>query len=211
MLENHFLRGERKPTPTDVKLAECYYPLLVEVQKSGNVITFKDFVALAKDRYPDVEEVQNAIPVSTGRRFEFIRIYTIEKQLPDLSAWVVGQSGTNSPTYQADFDPEEQREATKNINWDDYKGEWNEYVQTLSQLSVKVRRRKPADAIKLMGQHFATIKDRIPNPKNLPLLEITKHFRASVLEGLMEGKDVDDVFNDVVFDMTESISAGETH
>ena len=59
------------------------------------------------------------------------------------------------------------------------------------------------------GEHFLKVKDRIPNPKKLPLIEVTKHFRAGVIEGLMEGKEVEEVFNDVIFDMTESRSASE--
>lgn len=209
MEENHFLNGERNVTPTDVKLAQCYYPLLCEIAKEQKEITFKELVELAKRRYPSVEEVQNAIPVSTGRRLEFVRTYTKANDLPDLSAWVVSQAGTNSEEYNADFNPAEEREATKSVNWDDYEGDWGEYVKKLTKATIKVKRIKEKDALKLMGEHFLKVKDRIPNPKKLPLIEVTKHFRAGVIEGLMEGKEVEEVFNDVIFDMTESRSASE--
>lgn len=209
MEENHFLNGERNVTPTDVKLAQCYYPLLCEIAKGQKVMTFKEFVELAKRRYPSSEEVQNAIPVSTGRRLEFVRTYTKGNGLPDLSAWVVSQAGTNSEAYNADFNPVEEREETTKVNWDDYEGDWGEYVEKLTKATIKVKRIKEKDALKLMGEHFLKVKDRIPNPKKLPLVEVAKHFRAGVIEGLMEGKEVEEVFNDVIFDMTESRSASE--
>lgn len=209
MEENHFERGDRKTTDTDVALAKAYYPMLCELAKESREVTFKEFVEEAKKRYPNVEEVQNAIPVSTGRRLEFIRRYTKRNDLPDLSAWVVSQAGTNSEEYLADFDPIAEREASTQVNWEDYEGEWGDYVVELVKSTIKVKRRKEKDALTLMGEHFLKVKDRIPNPKNRPLIEVTKHFRAGVIEGLMEGKDVEDVFNDVIFDMTESSSAGE--
>ena len=53
----------------------------------------------------------------------------------------------------------------------------------------------------------AKIKAEIPNPKKLDYVILVKPFRDPIIEGLMEGKDVEDVFNDVMFDMTESRSA----
>jgi hypothetical protein len=90
--------------------------MLCELAKQKKEMTFKEFVDAAKERYPNVEEVQNAIPVSTGRRFEYVRTYTTQHELPDLSAWVVSQAGTNSDDYEADFDPQVERDESSKIN-----------------------------------------------------------------------------------------------
>lgn len=201
MAENSFVSGTKKATPTDVKLAGCYYPLLCEIVRGQKEITFKKFIQLAKARYPDVEEVQKAWALSTGRRLEFIRTYTRRHQLPDLSAWVVNEKGEYGEDYLANFDPDKEREASKLVNWDDYKGDWDEYLQELTKATIKVKRIKEKDARALMGQHFLKVKDSIPNPKKLPLVEVTKHFRDGILEGLMEGKLPEAAFNDVIFDM----------
>jgi hypothetical protein len=85
---NHFLNGERKVTETDAALAIAYYPLLVDLAARRRTIAFKDFVELAKSTYPDNPAFQKAIPVSTGRRLEFVLVFTAVNGLPYLSAWV---------------------------------------------------------------------------------------------------------------------------
>jgi hypothetical protein len=109
MEKNNFLKDRKKPTETDVALAIAYYPMLVEISARQEMITFDQFVQNAKARYPKDQSVQNAIPVSTGRRFEFVRIFTELNEFPDLSAWVVNKAGKNSAAYSADYDPEAER------------------------------------------------------------------------------------------------------
>lgn len=202
MDENNFKNGNRQPTDTDVALAKAYYPMLCELAKEQKEVTFKEFVEAAKTRYPKVEEVQNAIPVSTGRRLEFVRLYTKEHGLPDLSAWVVSQAGTNSDEYMADFDPVAEREATAQVNWDEYEGDWGAYIVELTKATIKIKRRKEPEARTLMWNYFKDIRDQIPNPKKLPEVEVVKDFREAILERLMEGKSEEDAFNDVIFDMS---------
>ncbi len=208
---NHFVTGERKPTLTDHALAKAYYPLLIELAKAEKELTFKQFVEMAKKRYPNVEEVQNAIPVTTGRRFEFIRIYTNNEGLPDLSAWVVGQAGKNSEAYLADFDPKKEREETTKVDWDKFEGDWGKYLDELKIKTVKTKKRKQPEAEDIMSEYATTMRTKIeasiPNPKKLPYVKVVQPFRDPILEGLMEGKNVEDVFDDVIFDMTKSRSA----
>jgi hypothetical protein len=209
---NSFLAGRRKPTPTDAVLAKCYYPMLCELAKQKKEMTFKEFVDAAKERYPNVEEVQNAIPVSTGRRFEYVRTYTTQYDLPDLSAWVVSQAGTNSDDYEADFDPQAERDASSKINWDDYEGHWSEFVEQLTKLTIKIKRRKRDEARKIMAKYAkelrAKIEAHIPNPKKLKYATLVTPFADPIIESLMEGNEVEVAFDNVIFDMTQSRSAG---
>lgn len=213
MEENHFITGERKPTPTDAELAKCYYPILCELAKNQTELTFKKFVELAKVRYPNSEAVQNAIPVSTGRRLEYIRTYTKKHDLPDLSAWIVSQSGKHSEAFLADFNPTKEREESALVNWNDYEGEWEEFVANLIKDTIKVKRRKLKEAESIMGTYANELRNKIeahiPNPKKLRYVTLVQPLRAPILEGLLEGKDVEDVFDDVIFDITKSMSAHE--
>ena len=79
---NNFLNGNRKRTKTDYVLAKAYYPLLIDIAKNQQEVTFQQFVENAKSQYTQIKEVQNAIPVSTGRGLEYIRIFTTREKLP---------------------------------------------------------------------------------------------------------------------------------
>ena len=79
---NNFLKGNRKPTQTDYVLAKAYYPLLINIVKNQQEVTFQQFVENAKSKYTQIKEVQSAIPVTTGRGLEYIRIFTTREKLP---------------------------------------------------------------------------------------------------------------------------------
>tara|TARA_B110000211_G_scaffold214075_1_gene255184 strand:+ start:2068 stop:2721 length:654 start_codon:yes stop_codon:yes gene_type:complete len=213
MSENHFEPGERKTTETDVALAKAYYPMLVKLSDTGTIITFKELVDNAKQLYPDNYAVQKAIPVSTGRRLEFIRKYTKRHELPDLSAWIVNQSGKNADAFTADFDPEEERKNSLICDYSKFTGEWGDYIDDLLKQAITLTKRKMPEAESIMAEYGKLLRDKIeaamPNPKKLRYAKLVAPFRGPIIEGLMEGKDVEDVFSDVIFDMTKSRSAEE--
>lgn len=209
--ENAFLNGSRQPTETDIALAVAYYHMLVELAEAKRIMSFKDFVEAAKKRYPKDSAVRNAIPVSTGRRFEFIRIFTKKHGLPDLSAWVTNKSGKNSTAYGNDFDASKEREASANIAWSNYQDEWEEHRSYLKRLAVRLTRRKRVDALKIMAKFSLEMRSRIqasiPNPRGIPYDKLVQPFREPILEGLMEGRDPETVFQDVIFDAVNSRSS----
>ena len=47
---------------------------------------------------------------------------------------------------------------------------------------------------------------KLTNPKKLDYVILVKPFRDPIIEGLLDGKSVEDVFNDVIFDITKSRS-----
>ena len=150
--------------------------------------------------------MQNAIPVSTGRRFEFVRIFTELNGFPDLSAWVVNKAGKNSAAYSADYDPNVERENSANTDWSLYQSAWDAHVTELKKLSIKLKRRKPDEARKLMADFArkmrAKIEASIPNKKKLPYTLLIKPYRPLIMESLMEGKDIELVFDDIIFEPT---------
>ena len=202
---NNFLNGNRKPTKTDYVLAKAYYPMLIEFAKNLQETTFQNFVENAKLKYPQSNEVQNAIPVTTGRRLEYIRIFTTRENLPDLSSWITSKGGNNSDTYLADFNPALEREKTTEVDWDSYNEKWEEYLKKLDKQTEKLIKRKEAEALKLMSKHAQKLEEKIkalvPNPKKLKYFELVTPYRQPILQDLMDGKDVEESFDDAIFDV----------
>ena len=56
-----------------------------------------------------------------------------------------------------------------------------------------------------MAKHAKLLEDKIkalvPNPKKLKYFELIEPFREPILQDLMDGKDVEDCFNDAIFDV----------
>ena len=204
MEENHFLRAERLPTETDVALAIAYYPMLVELALKRTICSFKDFISDAKRRYPNNQFVQYAVPISTGRRFEFIRIFTKRHALPDLSAWVTNQKGDNSQAFIADFDPENERKTSAEVDWDLFQSAWENHKVEIQKLSIKLQRRRPEDARKLMAIFANDMRTRIesviPNKNKVPYPILVRPYREPLLESIIEGKDVESTFQALIFD-----------
>lgn len=202
---NHFLNGERRVTDDDAALAIAYYPLLVGLAGTRQTMAFKDFVDLAKATCPDNPAVQNAIPISTGRRLEFVRVFTALQGLPDLSAWVTGKNGKNSATFQRDFDPEGERRRSAEVDWSAYEAAWEAHAAELRKRAQRIKKRSEAEARGMMGEVAREMRSRIeaaiPNPGKLPYVELVKPFRETILLDLMSGLDPRDVFENVLIDM----------
>jgi hypothetical protein len=202
---NHFLKGERKVTETDAALAIAYYPLLVDLARNRRTIAFSDFVDLAKTTYPKNPAVQNAIPVSTGRRLEFIRVFTAVNGLPDLSAWVTGKSGKNSAAYEGDFNPVEERRRSAEVDWSEHQAAWEAHAAELRKLAKKITPRSEMEARFLMAEFAKEMRPKIeaaiPNPEKRPYVTLVAPFRETILQDLMSGLDPEDVFENVLIDM----------
>lgn len=205
---NNFLNGKRQVTETDAALAIAYYPLLVDLATRRRTITFKDFVELAKATYPHNPAVQNAIPVSTGRRLEFVRIFTALQDLPDLSAWVTGQNGKNSSTFERDFDPVKERRESAEVDWSLYQEAWDAHAVVLRKKAQKLKPRRQAEARAMMAEIAAELRPRIeaaiPNPNKLPYGQLVGPYRETILQDLMSGLDPQDVFENVLIDMANA-------
>ena len=94
-----------KVTLVDVQLASAYYPLLVDLAKHKHCVTYGELVDKAKAEYPDRQVVQRAIAVSTGRRLDVVRMFTTERNLPDLTSLVINKgSGECGIGFTRSFD-----------------------------------------------------------------------------------------------------------
>lgn len=205
---NSFLNGTKQVTETDAALAIAYYPLLVGLATQGRMITFRDFVDLAKATDPDDPAVQNAIPVSTGRRLEFVRIFTALQNLPDLSAWVTAQNGENSSTFERDFDPVKERKESAEVDWSLYQAAWDAHAVVLRKKAQKLKPRRLAEASTMLAKIAHEMRPRIeaaiPNPGKLPYGQLVGPYRETILQDLMSGLDPQDVFENVLIDMANA-------
>ena len=205
---NHFLNGQRRVTETDAALAIAYYPLLVDLATRRQMMSFGDFVGLAKATHPDNPAVQNAIPVSTGRRLEFVRVFTALQELPDLSAWVTGKGGKNSATFQRDFDPEGERRRSAEVDWSEHQAAWEAHAAELRRLAQRITRRSLDEANSLMSKFAKEMRPRIeaaiPNPEKRPYVTLVAPFRETILQDLMSGLDPEEVFENVLLDMRKA-------
>ena len=191
-------------TPTDVVLAKHYYPLLVQIAKTKSVTTYADFIDLAKATFPDVPEIQSAIPVSTGRRLAHVRRFTDKHNLPDLSAWITGATGKAGDAFLALFDPKKEQEDCEGVNWPEYEEHFESYVRELNKKTLKIRRRKLDEARSIMNQYATEIRPKLekhlPNPKKIRYSSLVQPYREHLLELLQEGFSAEDAFRTAIFD-----------
>jgi len=188
-------------------LAKAFYPLLIDIVKNQQEVTFQQFVENAKSQYPQIKEVQSAVPVITGRRLEYIRMFTIKENLPDLSAWIVSKKGTNSEAYLAEFNPVLERENTTKIDWNSYDEKWQQYLEKLNKETLILKKRTEKEALELMAKHAKLLEDKIkalvPNPQKLKYSSLVSIYREPIKQDLIDGKDVDESFDDAIFDVDD--------
>ena len=181
------------PTQADYELATVYFQILVEIAAQRGRTTYGDLVDAAKDRCPENEVVQNAIPVSTGRRLDIVRLFTKAQSLPDLSSIVVSkQSGECGVGFTRSFDPVTAREEVYNYDWSKVKLEFAGYVADgrKSVMQIKVKKISYDQAAKQMSDYYSSKKSEL-SP------EVRLH-RDSIIAMIIEGVDVEDAFREVL-------------
>ena len=179
----------RNTTDIDLFLAEIYYPILVNLAKSKDLITYKDLVDYAKKLHPQNLLVQNAIPVSTGRRLETVRKFTSKNELPDLTSLVVNQSkGECGEAYLKHKDPEAERSRVYNFDWSNTNIEFNLFLEIVKK-EIKPRKKiKPEQARQLMSDYYQEHK--------LSLNTNIVDYREIIIEMIQEGFSPEEAFKE---------------
>lgn len=176
-------------TQVDLALATAYFPILVEMAKAKEMLTYSRLVEKAKVMYPQNDLVQSAIPVSTGRRLDVVRAFTQDLGCPDLTSLVISKgSGECGSGFTKSFNPEAIREEVFNFDWASLKTNFDGYVTAVSKQIKPKKRVKQDDARKLMYDYYQAHKAELP-------LEI-KDYREYLIEMITEGVSVEDAFAD---------------
>lgn len=174
-------------TLIDVQLASSYYPLLVDLAKHKHCLTYGELVERAKEEYPDRPVVQKAIAVSTGRRLDVVRLFTSERDLPDLTSLVINKgSGECGVGFTRSFDPKAAREEVFSFDWSAVTTDFDGFVKH-TETAIKPRKPvKEAKALELMSTHYQQHKASLP-----PSI---RESREQIVELIMEGFSPEEAF-----------------
>lgn len=141
----------------------------------------------AKEEYPDRPVVQKAIAVSTGRRLDVVRMFTAERELPDLTSLVINKgSGECGVGFTLSFDPKAAREEVFSFDWSAVTTDFDGFVKH-TETAIKPRKPvKEATALELMLSHYQQHKSSLP-----PSI---RDSREQIVELIMEGFSTDEAF-----------------
>jgi hypothetical protein len=148
-------------TKLDVYLAKIYADVLLGCGVAKKTTTYADLIHSARQIYEQDKYLANAIPVSTGRRLDVIRVYTLENGLPDITALVVS-SLTDKPGSLGPQDPQILQDVLS-FDWSDIIFDFDslqlcvDVSMTQKKLSVK----RPA-ALQQMSAYYKLNKEKLP-------------------------------------------------
>ena len=174
-------------TAVDVQLARAYYPLLVEIARQEQRVTYGELVAKAKLTYPESAVVQKAIAVSTGRRLDVVRRFTNERGMPDLTSLVVNQnSGECGVGFTRSFDPEAARNTVFEFDWSAVVTEFGGFIKQTEAAAKRRKTVKEPVALDAMAAYFRDHKATLPAR--------VREQRDSIVEMIMEGFSAEEAF-----------------
>ena len=174
-------------TLLDIQLARIYLPILVKCAREGRTCTYTELVDEAKAGHVSNADVQKAIPVSTGRRLEVIRLYCKSEDLPDLASLVIGKnSGECGSFYLKHFDPVSARAAVFAMDWNRLLPDIDGYFEYTTTKITPRTIRKAETARQLMSDYFKENRTRLPQ-------SIVSQ-REQILQMLVEGFDPEEAF-----------------
>ena len=141
----------------------------------------------AKEAYPDKQVVQSAIAVSTGRRLDVVRLFTTERDLPDLTCLVINKgSGECGIGFTRHFDPKATRQRVFAFDWSAVSTDFDGFVK-VAEAGVKPRKKViEAQALTMMSDYFRQHRASLP--------AAIRDQRELIVEMLMEGFSPEEAF-----------------
>ena len=174
-------------TLNDVQLASAYYPILIDLAKHKHELTYSELVERAKDAYPDRPAVQKAIAVSTGRKLDVVRLFTSERELPDLTCLIINKgAGECGSGFTKHFDPVAARAKVFAFDWSDVSTDFDGFIKHTETAIIPRKRIKRPEALQVMYQYYSEHKLRLPANIN--------ELRELIIELLMEGFNPEEAF-----------------
>jgi len=179
-------------TLNDVQLAAIYYPILIDLAKHKHCLTDGELVEKAQEMYPDKDYVKNAIAVSTGRKLDVVRIFTSERDLPDVTSLIInknqGECGTGFTDY---FNPEEARNEVYSYDWSEVSSEFDLYIEAVEKQATPRKRIKRSEALKLMSEYYKGNKEKYP----ASITDKREEIVALLIEGFLPAESFNQVLN----------------
>lgn len=176
-------------TETDLAIASALYPVMVECarQSPPKKLTYGQLLDEAQGRFPEIEAVQRAIPISLGRRLDVVRMFLNEHALPDLTSLIVNaDTGEVGSAFGAD--PVHVREQVAAFDWSTVSEGFVLHIEGLRNAAmVRARpKRKRNEAKKLMSAHYQQHRAALPKG-------IEAH-REVIIDLLVDGLSVEEAF-----------------
>jgi len=178
-------------TPIDLELALAFYSVLVHQARRQETITYGQLVERAKEMFPSNATVQNAIPISAGRRLDFVRGFTRERRLPDLTSLVVNKAtGECGVGFTRSFDPEDARATVFAHDWEGVSAEFTGAVAAARERSRPRKAITHEKALVLMSEYFMEHKATLsPSVRN---------HREQIIQLIMSGLTPGEAFAEVL-------------
>jgi hypothetical protein len=176
-------------TPTDVMLASTYYPILVDLAKHKQCVTYGDLVERAKVVYPHRNAVQNAIAVSTGRRLDVVRMFTEKRDLPDLTSLVINKTSSECGSgFTKHFDPVATREKVFAFDWSKVSQDFEVFVKHSEEVVKPRKKRKESEALEEMAAYYQQHRQTLPAS--------IRQSREVLVARIMEGLSAEEAFHE---------------
>ncbi len=188
-------------TETDLAIASALYPVMVECarQSPPKKLTYGQLLDEAQERFPEIEAVQRAIPISLGRRLDVVRMFLNEHALPDLTSLIVNaDTGEVGSAFGAD--PVHVREQVAAFDWSTVSEEFVLHIEGLRNTAMARARpkRKRDEAKKLMSAHYQQHRATLPK-------DIEAH-RELIIELLIDGLSVEEAFEAAIAEVRKEAS-----
>ena len=188
-------------TETDLAIASALYPVMVECarQSPPKKLTYGQLLDEAQERFPEIEAVQRAIPISLGRRLDVVRMFLNEHALPDLTSLIVNaDTGEVGSAFGAD--PVHVREQVAAFDWSTVSEEFVLHIEGLRNTAMARARpkRKRDEAKKLMSAHYQQHRAALPKG-------IEEH-RELIIELLIDGLSVEEAFEAAIAEVRKEAS-----
>jgi hypothetical protein len=177
-------------TETDLAIAAALYPILVECarQTPARAMTYGALIDEAKARLPNDEAVQNAIPVSLGRRLDVVRMFLNKEALPDITVLVVNAE-TGEVGSAFGVDPDKVRAEVTAFDWSAVAEEFDLHISGLRKGIEAAKRPKISrDTAKQMMFEYGR-EHRAALPKDIG------RKREAIIDLICAGNSAEDAFN----------------
>jgi predicted DNA-binding ribbon-helix-helix protein len=176
-------------TEIDLELGQVYWDILVQIAKNeeGRVVQYAELITIAQQKHPDNAAVQNAIPVSIGRRLDVVHWFCNKNQLPDLACLAVGKAGRPGDRYLKHTDWEAAIAAVRAFDWRDVSVRFAESMRQEKIAMIPKPRRKEQEAEEVLYAHYRVNRARYPST-------FQKEARSDFLVLLQEGADPEEAF-----------------
>jgi hypothetical protein len=182
--------AELNITETDLAVAAALYPILVECARQAppRTLTYGALINEAKDRLPNDEAVQNAIPVSLGRRLDVVRMFLNKEALPDLTVLVVN-AGTGEVGSAFGGDPDKVRAGVAAFDWSMVAEEFDLHISGLRKSIEAAEQPKISrdTAKQMMFEYGRVHRATLPNDIGLK--------REAIIDLICAGNSAEDAFN----------------